>query len=1118
MPEIIINGKKINALKGKTILDVATENGIDIPTLCHDKELNPYGSCWVCAVKVIGKNGFVTSCATEITEGMQIETDSPEVINARKMALQLLLSDHYADCDAPCMIACPDKVDVQAYVTAIANNNYREAVRIIKDKLPMPLSIGRVCPAFCEHECRRTLVEEPIAIRQLKRYAADKDIEDFWQWVPQKEKSKGKKIAVVGAGPSGLTCGYYLSFAGYDVDIFESSPQPGGWLRYGIPEYRLPKNILDKEIELMCTGGMKIHCNKTIGMNLGLKELSEKYDAVYLAIGAQKAVNMPVKGSGLKGVYLGIDYLKSYALGNSPETGKRTAVIGGGNTAVDCARTARRLGSDVTIIYRRTKKEMPAEEYEIIAAEEEGIKIMILTNPVEYSGKDKIESVILEKMKLGEPDSSGRRSPVPTGEFFTESFDTVIAAISQIPDVSFLSDDINKINDTIIPLSKWSTAIADENTMFLNIKNIFAGGDFRRGPATAIEAIADGRIAAENIDLYLQGIPFKTPKKLFDSKKEKLLKQIDPVFYAEYDKINRVKMQELEPLQRSSHFEEVETGFTDAEAKCEAQRCLECSCIVNESCLLRTYATDYEIDISLLSGDRNIHPVDDTHPFIKRDENKCIKCGRCVRICSEIQGAGVLGFMFRGFASSVAPEFGESLNNTSCESCGKCISVCPVGALTGKHYYKKSTHLSGEKIIQHCSLCGTGCKIQIDVSGSDIREISEPLRNDDLGFNDRNLCYYGRFGWQIFESPDRQLSPKIKRNGIWEIASLQEIKEVVTQKLLTYNKRYSYISAEASLEEMMLFKTIEQNQGFKLSSSVNSIDTFAKIINTNFDNFDYANLNNAKNIIVVGNISQTVRVLCRSAQRKGSRLIILNQDKDKIFYSKSFMKFSDLYTNGDFEKLTPELINVLDKESIFIYNQDLTDVNTSKSIWKVAFEICDFTNGFGVFVTSCYPNIRGLSNFEIPCSKYSMENSLAIFYKHPVIKKDALSYAIEINNCFDNNSQADMFIPTASYLELEATFLSDDNRVYRLKNAKNSNLFYLLLNIMYETKLISPTLAEPSLWNLKIEQFLSEIERYNTDISAIKKLIFDLESHKDMADNTPEYFKRMDLLKNKPKA
>ncbi|MBC8416110.1 MAG: FAD-dependent oxidoreductase, partial [Candidatus Cloacimonetes bacterium] len=856
MIKVKLNGKEVKAKKGQTILDVARQNGIDIPTLCHDEELSPFGSCWVCAVEVKNRRGFVTACGTEILEGMEIITDSEEIYNARKMALELLLSDHYADCEAPCKIACPNNVDIQSYISLIANGQHHEAVRVIKETLPMPLSIGRVCPAFCEDECRRSLVEEPIAIRQLKRYAADFDLTDNWTYTPEKAPDKNKKIVIIGAGPSGLTCGYYLSNNGYDVTVLEAAPKAGGWLRYGIPEYRLPKKILDKEIKLMCTNGMKINCNKEVGKEITLSQLSKDYDAVYLAVGAQNAVPMRVKGSDLKGCFLGVNYLKDVVLGKKTALEKKVAVIGGGNTAVDCARTALRKGSEVTLIYRRTRKEMPAEAYEVDAAEEEGIKFYFLTNPVENIGRNgKLKTIKFEKMKLGKPDESGRRRPEPTGEFFKEDFGSVIAAISQAPDVDFLKEEENKINGKEIPLTRWLTAEADEKTQYTGVKNIFAGGDFRRGPATAIEAIADGRKAAEYIDRYLNGSPIETVQKHFNSKKEKLLKEIDATEYEHYERIERYIMPELDARKRSINFKEVEKGFADEDARAEANRCLECGCQVNETCVLRNYSTDYKIDPDIFLGDKNKHPIDRSHPFILRDANKCIKCGRCVRICAEVQGPGVLGYIYRGFVSYVAPEFGESLTKTGCDSCGKCIEVCPVGALTPRNInYKLNPHLA-EKVVQNCGLCGTGCKIEVNVETNRVKVINPPEEQD---FNGRNLCFAGKFGWQIFEQEERITKPYYRGDEELEESDYDTAFDLIKRKLAKAKSKKIYISPTCTLEEIMMMKHVAENIGAEICTLAYQKSFVEKIAETSLMNKTYKDIKDAEAIVIVGKISHTL--------------------------------------------------------------------------------------------------------------------------------------------------------------------------------------------------------------------------------------------------------------------
>ncbi len=532
MIEIVIDGKYRIVEEGLTLLEAAKVCGVEIPSLCGMNKSNEKVPCDLCVVEV-ESGGTKRACELEVYRGLNVVTQSEQLSEHRRKALNRIMTDHYADCEAPCKTACPAGVDIQSYLYHIAQNDHQKAIEVIKRTLPMPLSIGRVCPAFCENECRRSLVDEPIAIRQLKRHAADADLSAHEAYVPEKKSSKGLNIAVVGSDPGGLTAGYYLSNEGYDVTVFESMPKAGGWLRYGIPEYRLPKDILDKEIELMCRNGMQVRTNQKLGVDFTLSQLSEEYDAVCLAVGASQAVEMHYTGSDLEGCYLGVDYLKDYVTEQNYVTGQKVAVIGGGNTAIDCARTARRAGADTTLIYRRTRDEMPAEDYEIVEAEHEGVKFHFLTNPAENLADEtgRVSAIRLERMALGDPDASGRRSPKPTGEFFTEEFDTVIAAVSQKPDLSFLEGE-----DLSIPLTRWNTSDADEKTMHTGTGNIFSIGDFRRGSATAVEAVGDGRVAAKAIDLFLNGDMADMPKAAFNSRKEKKLSQVDPLHFENIQK------------------------------------------------------------------------------------------------------------------------------------------------------------------------------------------------------------------------------------------------------------------------------------------------------------------------------------------------------------------------------------------------------------------------------------------------------------------------------------------------------------------------------------------------------------------------------------------------------
>ena len=618
MINIIIDGVQHSVSNDKVLLQVILACGIHIPTECYiNDDSCHHQHCDLSVVEVQG-TGMVKACETYLTEGMVIITQSDVLFKHRQGVLTDLLSLPHTNCAVPpCQQACPASVDIQSYLYFIAQNDHKKAVEVIKKTLPMPLSIGRVCPAFCEAKCQRNFVDGPIAIRQLKRYAGDLDLAAIESYRPQKKASKGKKIAIVGGGPGGLSCGYFLSNEGFDVTVFESMPQAGGWLRYGIPEYRLPKDILDKEIELMCLNGMTIQTSKTLGNDFTLSALSDEYDAVCLAVGASKASPMNYTNSDLVGCYLGVDYLKDRMMDNKLSIGKKVAVIGGGNTAIDCARTALRTGADTTLIYRRIRDDMPAEDYEIEEAELEGVKFHFLTNPVENIADEhgRVKEVILEKMTLGAPDASGRRSPQSTGEFVTEAFDTIISAVSQQTDLSFLDND-----EFSLPLSRWNTLEVNENTMHSGIDNVFGIGDFRRGPATAIEAIADARLAAQAIDarfggdmetLYTQSFRPTNIEKLNLVRKDhvthltsaiqtlvpgKTPEQLEKNTRNALRRILRTHMPELTVTERHLSFAEVEKGFTSCNAVIEAKRCLSCGCFDGNGCQLRRNAVDHDVE------------------------------------------------------------------------------------------------------------------------------------------------------------------------------------------------------------------------------------------------------------------------------------------------------------------------------------------------------------------------------------------------------------------------------------------------------------------------------------------------------------------------------------------
>ncbi|EIJ0983762.1 formate dehydrogenase subunit alpha [Vibrio vulnificus] len=848
MIQIVIDGKYRIVEAGQTVLQAAKVCGVEIPSLCGMNRSGEKIPCDLCVVEV-ESGGPRRACELEVYNGLTVKTQSEALSAHRKQALNRIMSDHYADCEAPCKTACPAGVDIQSYLYHIAQNDHQKAIEVIKRTLPMPLSIGRVCPAFCESECRRSLVDDAIAIRQLKRHAADADLAAQEAYTPEKKADKNKRVAIVGSGPGGLTAGYYLTNEGYQVDVFEAMPQAGGWLRYGIPEYRLPKSILDKEIELMCRNGMTIHTDKKLGRDISLSQLSQDYDAVCLAVGASKAVAMDYPGSDLDGCYLGVDYLKDFVTEQRFITGKKVAVIGGGNTAIDCARTAVRTGADTTLIYRRTRDEMPAEDCEIEEAEHEGVKFHFLTNPAENIADEqgRVCSVKLEKMALGAPDASGRRRPEATGEYFTEAFDTVIAAVSQQADLSFMQGEA-----LTLPLTRWNTADANPETMHSGTGNIFSIGDFRRGPATAVEAVADGRIAAQAIDRFFDGDMENIPLKPFNSRKEQKLKQVDPLHFSHLQKVARTIMPELTSQQREQSFEEVELGFDNAEAMAEAARCLECGCQVNTSCDLRDYATEYgaeqhfhySVDIkshdewqALRQNDpRHKYPIDHSSEFIVFDANRCISCGQCIQACREQSVQGVLSFMNLEKGRPVVrpdcrPNFGGQgvmMGDSRCVQCGACVQACPVGAMTDGRDRSQGRETLLKKVDTICTYCGVGCKLtmHVDEAANQIRYVE----GAHSPVNEGMLCVKGRYGFDFVASEERLTTPLIRKDGWLQPASWQEAIRLIADKFSTIKQDFGgralagFSSAKTTNEDNYAFQKFMRRE-----LGTNNVDHCARL-------------------------------------------------------------------------------------------------------------------------------------------------------------------------------------------------------------------------------------------------------------------------------------------------
>ncbi|MCP3968551.1 MAG: FAD-dependent oxidoreductase [Lentisphaerae bacterium] len=669
--KIKLDGKDIVADSNKTILQIAEENGIQIPTLCHNQKVSRTTSCFVCVVKDAKTGRFLPSCSSCPVEGQEIESSSEEVRDMRKTALELLLSEHAGDCEAPCTVACPAHANVEEYVRAGRQGDFLESLKIIKERIPLPMSIGRVCPRFCEKDCRKNVTGKPVAINDFKRLAADMYYESYMEDLPP---VTGKKVAVVGAGPAGLATAYYLRRNGVESVVYDKMPKPGGMLRYGIPEYRLPKSILDTELAHFTKMGIQFECNRKLGDNLTMQELKDNFDAIAVTIGCWKPGSMRCEGEEL--AVQGIEWLEKIALADwSGENPGKVIVVGGGNTAMDCLRTSVRLGSsDVNCFYRRTEAEMPAEEIEIMEAKEEDVKFSFLTAPVKLREEDGKLIMTCIKMELGEPDASGRRRPIPVeGSEYDVEADCVIAAIGQKTDAP---EDIRT--------NKWGDIDVCEETYHLE-ENVFAAGDCVTGAATVVEGVAGGRKIALGIVDFLTGSKHKPEYQINVSRGHwRSLANEDLVYLREdVSEEPRVDMEFIPLEERKSTFKEVCETLPKEKMMAEGERCIECSCTAKGDCKLKKFSEEYTASPDTIKGEKIKSGYDNRHPAIIHDRNKCIKCGICVKVCKEVVNANLLSAKLRGFSTKVETAFGQQLP-ISCKDCGKCISECPVGALDWK--------------------------------------------------------------------------------------------------------------------------------------------------------------------------------------------------------------------------------------------------------------------------------------------------------------------------------------------------------------------------------------------------------------------------------------------------
>lgn len=753
--QLKINGREVTARAGQTILEVVEEQGIDtIPTLCHSPELEPYGSCFLCVVEVKNRPNLVPACATRVAPGMEVTTRNERILASRKTALELLISNHYADCVSPCQLGCPAGVDAQGYIALAAMGEYRRAVDLIREANPLPAVCGRVCVRKCEVVCRRADIDQPVGINWIKRYVTDQP--GAYEGRPAREPETGKSVAIVGAGPAGLTAAWFLGRRGHRPVLYEAMERGGGMLRYGIPAYRLPDEVMDAEIGYIERAGAEIRYGVRVGKDVTIEDLRARHDAVFIAVGAWAGNAMRVEGErDTAGVVQGIDFLREKADRPTPVAGT-VVVVGGGNTAMDCARTAWRCGAEkVIILYRRTKAEMPADKMEIHDCVEEGIEIIELAAPVGIVKTDgRLKALRCIRMKLGEPDASGRRRPVPMeGSEFDFPCDLAITAIGQ----EAVLAGMKSIGGTDLEVHAWKTVKVDPHTLATNIPGVFAGGDGADdGPTVVIDAIRDGQRAARAIDAHLRGEPL--PREPFVITKEFWGKP-GRAELGEIPESPRHEIHLIDVAERAGSFREVATGFEPEDTRHEADRCLSCGCVRFDDCKLRLYAEEYGADLNSFAGQARRHKVDDRHPYIVYDPNKCVLCARCIRTCARVLPISALGLVNRGFKTEMRPAMNDPLAETSCVACGNCIDACPTGALTPKYPFPGRACLATESVASHCAACSLGCAIRVERFGDGRYAVGS------AGVPGEYLCRYGRFGYERFVKPQRISRPLVRAGG-----------------------------------------------------------------------------------------------------------------------------------------------------------------------------------------------------------------------------------------------------------------------------------------------------------------------------------------------------------------
>ncbi|MEW6221515.1 MAG: FAD-dependent oxidoreductase, partial [Thermodesulfobacteriota bacterium] len=796
---LVIDTVPVTAPAGSTILDAARQAGIVIPTLCHLPGKLP-ADCGICVVAVAAAGQLVPACSTPVTEGMVVATATRKVQAHRQERLALLASTHFGDCKAPCNLTCPGQINVQGYIAHVAKGQYAEAVRLVMERNPFPFSVGRVCPRFCETRCRRLLVDEPVSINHLKRFVADWCLANKVDLRLARLPATGKKVAVVGGGPAGLAAACFLARNGHAVTVYEAEAKLGGLLRYGIPEYKIPKAVLDYEIGTILRLGISVRLHQRLGRDFTLQELAgQGYDATLLAIGASMDQPLELPGATLRQVVPALELLRRVHDGTAGALGRRAVVIGGNNVAMECARSLLRLAvEEVTVIYPRARLEMPANQRSIREAESEGVRLLLMTQPIQIREKDGGLEVELIRTKLGEADERGVRQPLAIpGSVGRMPVDVVVHALGQL---AWTGD------STGLELTPQQIIKANPRTALTSLANVYAAGDAASGPRSVIQAVVSARRAAENIHAAISGRA-KTPgDSRFNFSRGKSFDEVDQQIFAGTRVKLREKMPARPPERAVQDFGEVRLGFTEEMARREAARCLACGCTAYDRCDFRRLCIEHGVDpVKTGMATTPRYTRDVSHPLIAVDLDKCIFCQRCLRACAygalELAAGGVDD---AGRARDITLTF-----NARCVHCGQCVDSCSTGALSKKDLLVPMVSEEVRQVRTTCPYCGAGCQLRLKVKGSTIMEVdAEP----GLAPNYGALCVKGRFAFNFVQHPARLTRPLIRRGGQLVETSWEEALDHVAKRFFAIKAMYGpdaiagFSCARATNEENILMQ------------------------------------------------------------------------------------------------------------------------------------------------------------------------------------------------------------------------------------------------------------------------------------------------------------------------